>query len=217
MARRVKSFGGQQQTLPIKDPKEIERFMYYLLKKRELAKTPVKKYQADRNWMLCLVGFNTAFRAEDLLQLRVKDVSKGYVSVKENKTGKMQNFRMNKELHQDIVAYVKRNFLTEYDYMFMGQKTKQDGKDYYLPITRQQGHSIVSKTAQAIGIAYTFGLHSLRKTFGHQYILNGGSWQTLSKMYNHNDIPTTQLYVMWDSVDAEKERAATYLGGVHKK
>lgn len=217
MARRIKSFGGQQQTLPVKDPKEIERFMYYLLKLREQAKTDVKRYQADRNWMFCLVGFNTAFRAEDLLQLRVGDVIKGYVSIKENKTGKMQNFRMNKDFHQDIKDYVKRNHLTEYDYMFKGQKTKQDGIGYFNPLTRQQGHSIVSKVAEAIGINYTFGLHSLRKTFGYQYIASGGSWQTLTKMYNHDDIATSMLYVMWNREDAEKERASIYLGGVHKK
>lgn len=216
MGRRIKYFGGQHQTMPIKDPQEIERFMFYLLKKREQAKSEVKRYQADRNWMLCLVGFNTAFRAEDLLQLRVTDVIKGYMSIKENKTGKMQNFRMNKDFHQDIMNYVARNNLTQYDYMFMGQKTMQDGKAYSLPITRQQGHSLLSKTAEAIGIAYTFGLHSLRKTFGYQYILNKGSWQTLSKMYNHDDIATSQLYVMWGREDAERDRTSTYLGGVHK-
>lgn len=217
MPRRVKYFGGQHQTNPIKDTKELERFMFYLLKKREQARTPVKKYQADRNWMLCLVGFNTAFRAEDLLQLRVKDLIKGYISIKENKTGKMQNFRMNKEFHQDILAYIQRNNLTEYDYMFMGQKTKQDGKDYWLPITRQQGHAIVSKTAQAVGIAYTFGLHSLRKTFGYQYLVNKGNPETLMKMYNHDDYNVTRLYVMWGVEDAEKDRAAVYLGGVHNR
>lgn len=216
MGRRVKYFGGQQQTMPIKDQKELDRFMFHLLKKREVAKSDVKHYQADRNWMLCLLGFNTAFRAEDLLQLRVKDVIRGYVHIKENKSGKMQNFRMNQKLHQDIIDYVKRNNLTEYDYMFMGQKTKQDGKVYSLPITRQQGHSIVSKAAESIGIIYTFGLHSLRKTFGYQYIKSGGSRETLMKMYNHDDYNVTLMYVMWGVEDAERDRTATYLGGVHK-
>ncbi len=216
MPRRIKYFVGQHQTHPLKDTKDIERFMFYLLRKRELAKSEVKRYQADRNWMLCLVGFNTAFRAEDLLQLRVADVIKGYVSIKENKTGKMQNFRMSKELHNDIKEYVERNNLTVYDYMFMGQKKIQDGNPYYYPITRQQGHAIVSRVADEVGISTVFGMHSLRKTFGHQYIKNGGSWQTLTKMYNHDDIIVTQAYVMWDINDAERERAGVYLGGVHK-
>lgn len=215
--RRVKKYGGQKETWPIKDPKQLESFMLHLLKQKELAKTPVKKYQADRNWMLCLIGFNTAFRAEDLLQLRVMDLINGYVSIIENKTGKAQNFRMNNELHRDILDYVKRNNLSQFDYMFLGQKTVQDGKEYALPITRQQAYYIVKDVSKAIGIGFIFGVHSLRKTFGYMFIKNGGSWQTLTKMYNHDDILVTQRYVMWDIDDAQKERAAIFIGAPHKK
>lgn len=215
--RRIKTFGGQKTTLPIKDPKELESFIYYFLNKRSKAKSEIKKYQADRNWMLVLIGLNTAFRAEDLLQLRVVDVIKGYVSIIENKTKKPQHFRMRKEFHQDILNYIERNNLGDYDYMFLGQKKVQDGKVYPHPITRQQGHKIISEAAKEVGIPYTIGLHSLRKTFGYMYIkYGGGNWQTLSKMYNHNDIPTTQLYVMWDLEDAQKDRSQIYIGNYHK-
>lgn len=213
MARRIKHFGGQHQTLPIKDKKMLDEFMYNLLRKRERAKTEVKRYQADRNWMLCLVGFNTAFRAEDLLQLRVKDL-KGYIHIKENKTGKVQNFKMNSGFLKEVYEYVKRNHLTDYDYMFLGQKTVQNGKKYVYPITRQQAHKIVAKNAKEIGITFTFGLHSLRKTFGYMYIKNGGNPQTLMKMYNHDDYNVTMLYVCWGKEDAEADRTAVFLGGV---
>lgn len=214
MARRIKTFGGQHQTLPIKEERQLNEFMYNLLRKRECAKTKVKKYQADRNWMLCLVGFNTAFRAEDLLQLRVCDLIDGYVHITENKTGKMQNFKMNKKFHQEIKAYVERNNLTRFDYMFLGQKKLQDGKVYSYPITRQAAHRIVSKNAKEIGINFTFGVHSLRKTFGYMYIKNGGKPETLMKMYNHDDYNVTMLYVCWGKDDAEKDRASRFLGGV---
>ena len=81
--RRIKHFGGQQATLPIKNDKQLRTVMLYLLQKKEHAKTPIKYYLAYRNYMLFLIGFNTAFRAEDLLQLRVKDVIKGFVSILE--------------------------------------------------------------------------------------------------------------------------------------
>ncbi len=212
--RRIKTFGGQHQTLPIKDEKMLRNFMYCLLNKREKASTEVKRYQADRNWMMCLIGFNTAFRAEDLLQLRVIDVKYGYVHIKENKTGKMQNYKMNKQLKDEINKYIERNHLTDYDYMFLGQKKVQDGKIYSLPITRQQAHRIVSRTAKEVGIGFTFGIHSLRKTFGYMYIKNGGKPETLMKMYNHDDYNVTMLYVCWGKDDAEKDRAASFIGGV---
>ena len=214
--RRIKYFGGQQETLPIKDSKTIDKIMIYLIQETEHAKSPTKKYLTYRNYMLFLIGLNTAFRAEDLLQLRVKDVEKGFVSIKENKTGKVQNFRMNKELHQSILDYIKEFDLKSNDYLFMGQKKKDTykGKSWKViyPITRQQGRNIVTKVGKAVGIDFKFGLHSLRKTFGYQYIKKGGNVMTLMKMYNHYAPDVTLLYVMWGTDDAEADRESTFIG-----
>ena len=211
MARRIKYFAGQKETQPIKDKKQLQDLLYSLLNKIDKAKSEVKKYQAYRNYMLVLVGLNTAFRAEDLLQLRVCDLN-GYISIKENKTGKMQNFKMNKDFKAEVDKYVERFNLGRYEYMFMGQKTVVDGKPYALPINRQQGHRIVSRAGKAIGIQFVFGLHSLRKTFGYQYINNGGQILTLMKMYNHDSPDVTLRYVCWGRDDAEKAREGVYLG-----
>lgn len=217
MARRIKKTGGQEMTLPVKDKRQLDAIMTYLLYKKEHAKTPIKEYQAYRNYMLFLIGLNTAFRAEDLLQLRVKDVIKGYVSIKENKTGKMQNFRMNKQLHDEILKYIETYELKHSDYLFMGQKKKDTykGKTWNViyPITRQNARLIFQKVAEAVGIDYKFGLHSLRKTFGYMYIKNGGNVITLMKMYNHDEPGTTLLYVMWNKEDAESERESVFIGG----
>jgi len=217
MARRIKYFGGKKQTLPIKDPKLLKKVFDFLIREKEHAKTDIKKYQAYRNYILFLVGFNTAFRAEDLLQLKVKDVEKGYVSIKENKTGKVQNFRMNKQLHEEIMEYIKTYELTTNDYLFMGQK-KHDtykGKTQAViyPITRQNCQNVIfPKVIKACGIDFKFGLHSLRKTFGYMYILNGGNVITLMKMYNHDSPDVTLLYVMWNTEDIEKERESIFIG-----
>ena len=222
MSRRIKVLGGQAETLPIKDPKLLSAFMRYLLLQYEHTKdsSKTRKYQAYRNYMLALIGINTAFRAEDLLQLRVADVIDGYMHIKENKTGKMQNFKINGKLHEDIKKYVEKNGLTRSDYLFMGQKKTQtyNGRSYPIiyPITRQQGHRIIHTAGRAVGIYFVFGLHSLRKTFGYHYILNGGKPDTLMKMYNHDDYDYTKRYVHWGTEDAEKDREAVYLGAVHK-
>ena len=221
MARRIKTHGGQKMTLPIKEHKMLDRLMIYLIHEKEHAKTPIKKYQSYRNYILFLIGLNTAFRAEDLLQLRVADVIKGYVSIKENKTGKMQNFRMNKRLHDEILEYIKEYDLKTNDYLFMGQKKKDTykgiTKNILYPITKQNCQNVIfPKVKKACGIDFTFGLHSLRKTFGYMYILNGGNILTLMKMYNHDKPETTLLYVMWNTEDAEKSREAIFIGGNKK-
>lgn len=218
MARRIKYFGGKDETLPIKDKKLLKRVMDFLVREKEHAKSDIKRKQAYRNYMLFLIGLNTAFRAEDLLQLRVKDVEKGYVSIKENKTGKMQNFRMNKQLHDEIMEYINTYELKPNDYLFMGQKKKDTYKgntrDVIYPITRQNcQETIFPKVIKACGIDFKFGLHSLRKTFGYMYIANGGNVITLMKMYNHDSPDVTLLYVMWNTTDIEKERESIFIGG----
>lgn len=211
MARRIKFFAGQHSTQPIKDIRQLKELFAYLQRRTEKAKSEVKRYQADRNYMLVLIGVNTAFRAEDLLQLRVCDVVKGYVSIKENKTGKMQNFRMNGQLHEAIVQYCEHWKLTSHDYLFRGQKNFEDGKGYVYPINRQMAYSIVTKACRAVGIDYVVGMHGLRKTFGYHYIKNGGNVITLMKMYNHDSPDVTLLYVCWGREDAEGERQKFFL------
>ena len=211
MARRIKTFGGQQATVPIKQKRDLDALMNYFLVQRERASTPIKKAQADRNWFLVLIALNTAFRAEDLLQLRVADLEDGYVHIKEAKTGKMQNFRMNRFLHQDIKEYIQRNELTRYDYFFFGQKNRN------FAITRIQANRILKRAGKAIGLKQEISMHSLRKTFGYHYILNGGNILTLMKMYNHDETSTTEIYICWGKDDAESDRAGVYLGANHRK
>lgn len=209
--RVIKKITNKKATVPIKDKKEMEAITNYFLIKRSEAKTEIKRRQADRNWMLCLLGFNTAFRAEDLLQLKVLELQNGYISIKENKTGKMQNFRMNLKLYEDILEYIDRNKLTQYDYMFFGQKNRS------MAITRQQADSVLKEAAKGTKLKSRFSLHSMRKTFGYRYYKDNGKLLTLMKMYNHNDTITTLLYICWGTEDAEESRMQIYNAGSHRK
>lgn len=209
--RVIKKIVNKKATVPIKDKKEMEAITNYFLIKRSEAKTEIKRRQADRNWMLCLLGFNTAFRAEDLLQLKVLELQNGYISIKENKTGKMQNFRMNLKLYEDIQEYIDRNKLTQYDYMFFGQKNRS------MAITRQQADSVLKEAAKGTKLKSRFSLHSMRKTFGYRYYKDNGKLLTLMKMYNHNDTITTLLYICWGNEDAEESRMQIYNAGSHRK
>lgn len=214
--RRVKKIPtGKQQTRPVKDKKQIDEILYYLLSKRERARKKgqmARAWQYDRNYILVLVGFNTAFRAEDLLQLRVKDLVHGHISIKENKTGKMQMFNIKKELLDIIKDYVDRNELIDYDYMFPSQRSDGVCK----AISRQQADRIMKDIKKKLNINYVFGMHSLRKTFGYQYYSINHDVLTVMKMYNHDSPDVTLHYIMWDTDDIEKARESVYIG-VEKK
>lgn len=209
--RRVKyKSSGKQTTLPIKDMREINRIASYLLIKRDKAKQngQDKRYLTYyRNYMLFICGINLAFRAEDLLQLRVKDLVDGYVQIKENKTGKSQIFPLNKAFVADVKRYVEVMSLTPHEYLFPSQRPGVIGA-----ITRQQADRIMWDIKRNCKINYTFAMHSLRKTFGYMYYKNGGKLLTLQKMYNHDDPSTTLRYIMWDDNDVQKERKTIYIG-----
>ena len=209
--RVIKTYGGRKATFPLKDKRDMDSIAYYFLRARDKARSEAKRWQADRNWMMCLLGFNTAFRAEDLLQLRVFDVLQGYVTIKENKTGKVQNFRMRKELAEDIGSYIERNNLGVYDYLFCGQKNSE------MAITRQQADNVLKKVARDIKLKGRLSMHTMRKTFGYHYYKDDGKLLTLTKMYNHDSPETTLLYICWDTDDAENDRMKVYNAGVHRK
>lgn len=211
-SRRIKSLANAQTTEPIREERDIKNLLNHMLIKYEKAKTPAKQYQAYRNYMIILIGLNTAFRAEDLLQLRVKDINNGYVHIQENKTKKIQNYKMTNQLSSEISKYIKMFDLKPSEYLFLGQKRKEDGKPYNYPITRQMAYKMISKAGEELGFGFVFGVHSLRKTFGYRYIKNGGNLITLMAMYNHSKPEITLKYVMWRNEDISKDRKAFYIG-----
>ena len=79
-------------------------------------------------------------------------MSKGYIHIKENKTGKMQNFRMNKQLHNDVLEYIERNGLGDYDYLSRDRKRSKTANRIIYRITRQRAYNIVEKNGEEVGI-----------------------------------------------------------------
>lgn len=209
--RRIKTGSGIHTTYPLKDKKDMEMITNYFLLKRERSNSKVKIKQADRNWMMCLLGFNTAFRAEDLLQLKVRDLENGSILIRENKTGKPQHFKMNKFLYDDIQQYIERNKLTSHDYIFYGQKSDT------MSITRQQANRVLIKAAKEMKLKSKLSMHTLRKSFAYHFIKNGGNILTLQKMLNHESPEVTMLYICWETNDAEIEREGIYNAGTHRK
>lgn len=209
--RPIKQTQRKTATVPIKDKREVELIMRCLRRRIEIAKSEIKKKQARRNWMLVLLGLNTAFRVEDLVQLKVPDVIKGFFSIIENKTGKCQNYRINKYLFEDIKNYIQDNELLESDYLFYTQK-----KSRLTPMTRQHVDRILKSVADEIKLRQNFSAHSLRKTWAYQKYKDGTPLITISKMLNHHDVEETLLYICWGEEDIDREREATYYGAVHR-
>jgi integrase len=172
---------------PIKKLKDIEKIKQYL-----------KGKENRRDYMLFVVGINIGLRAGDLLELKIKDVLSGKnfndsVLIKEQKTGKMREFSLNKSAKDAIQYYLENT--TEYDsddYLF---KSRKGGR-----LTVQAAHKIIKGLLRELNIKGNYGTHSLRKTWAyHVYINNAKNnpmiLPTLQKMLNHSNQATTLRYI----------------------
>lgn len=203
-------------TVPIKDIKVIKKMMDYL--KLEITKaegcSEWQRYIPYRNYIMVLLGLNTALRCEDILQLKANDLIKNRLCITENKTLKDQKFFLNKAVQDEVLVYINEFKIEPHEYLLQSRNT--DKTKEAKPITRVQAFQVMKKLGLKVGINYTFGMHSLRKTFGYQYIMNSKdktvALLNLQQIYNHGNIKTTQLYIGWTNDDVEATRRDFKIG-----
>ena len=91
MSRYYKVNYGRKTVRPFK-LEDAKNIMIMLQKKRDATDNDRLKKIYDRDWLMFKLGLNTAFRIEDLLQIKVDDLLlKGTMYTREHKTKKEQN------------------------------------------------------------------------------------------------------------------------------
>jgi integrase len=133
---------------------------------RDLAKIDAMKKvlrgQSIRDWLLFVLGINSALRVSDLLRLRQADVydSRGRVldavRIREKKTGKEKLFRLNQSAKKALEVYIQGDGHNPDAYLFRSRQGVNK------PISRQQAWVILGDAARAVGIAGCIGSHAMR-------------------------------------------------------
>lgn len=170
---------------PLKDLGAIKRIKQYLYGK-----------ESRRDYLLFVMGINVGLRIGDLLQLRIEDVVdentskiKSSVQVREQKTGKMREFTINKAATAAIQEYLD-SLGSRNPKAFLFKSRKGDG-----PLTTRSAHKLIKTTLRELGIKGNYGTHSLRKTFGYHRYINNVKLETLQRMFNHSSPATTLRYI----------------------
>lgn len=192
--------GGQSSVQPIRDETDLKNFINYFKKLRNMEPNPKKQKLYDRNYMLILVGVNTALRFSDLRRLTVDKVKFNYISQRDKKTNKENKFSLNKEIYEEVLSYIKRNNLQEGDFLF------QSSERYNQPLTRQQGYNIIQQVKNGIGIHYQVGTHTLRKTFGFWFYRQFKDIVSLQSILNHTSPQQTLIYIGMQKVEVDEKR-----------
>ena len=170
-------------TCPIRKEEDLQRFKNYYLEKGNM-----------RNYLLIVVGLNTALRIGDVLKLKWEDVYdehwgrfRRHLHVVEQKTGKQNYIALN-----DCI-------ISTLEQCYHGQK----GEEYLFctnrhvnrPISRSQAWRIIRKAAEETGQDEHISCHSLRKTFGYHAWKQGVSPVMLMMIYNHSSYQITKRYL----------------------
>lgn len=156
----------------------------------------IKRLLSDkpRDRLLFIMGVNSGMRVQDLLGLRIKDVSElkvgDRISVKEKKTGKENVIIINKEIKMALGEYLNAGEHQPNHFLFKSRK----GRNY--PLTTFRVTRLVKSWAEAVGVHGNFGAHTLRKTWTyHQRKTFGVSWEVLAKRLNHSSPSITRRYL----------------------
>ncbi len=205
MSRYFKVNYGRKTVRPFK-VEDVKNMMILIKKKRDNTENEDEKRMYDRDWLMIKLGLNTAFRIQDLLQLRVNDLLlKGTMYVRESKTKKEQYWELNDKLHKEVIDYINRNNLYEDEFLFQSRKGTNK------PISRQNAWIRIKDYADEVGIKYLIGCHSLRKCFARTFYENTHDLITLQQMLNHSSPQITLIYICWDDADQQKSRKEFYL------
>lgn len=170
---------------PIRSKEDIQEIVLWFMEQ------DMEKYA-----VLFKFGCYTGLRAGDIVNFKVKDVyKKNHVVLREQKTAKVKEFKLNPIVQDLLNNWVEKNNLETEDYLFQGRRG--------VPIDRSQVYRLIVKACEDIGIETNVGTHTMRKTFGYHHYKQFNDIATLQKIYNHSspDVTLTYIGITQDRID----------------
>lgn len=146
----------------------------------------VLKAKNERDYVLLMMGLYTALRISDILRIRVEDIKKNYITIREKKTSKLRRIYLNHDLKQALNSYIH----DKEPYEFLIRSREGINK----PISRARAYDILKEAAEEVGID-SVGTHSLRKTFGYWAYKDTKDVAALQKLFNHSNPEETLRYI----------------------
>ena len=134
---------------------------------------------------------NTAFRANELLSLKVGQVRSllpgDVLSVKQSKTGKFRQVTVNNAVVEAISLHLAANPLMDDEPLFMGKRGC---------LTVPTVSTMVKTWCENAGLKGSYGSHTLRKTWGYwQRMERGTAVPLLMEAFGHATQQQTLAYL----------------------
>jgi len=149
---------------------------------------------SPRNSLLFRIGINTILRISDIIRLKYSQVfdtlgkSRGYLVIREQKTGKEKKIKLNSLVQKYLVAHKNYYNLDGDDYLFFSFKNRSKHID------RTVAYKILKLAATQCGIQ-NFGTHSMRKTLAYYIYTETKNLALVMNMLNHKNPAVTLRYI----------------------
>ncbi len=163
-----------------------------------------------RNYLMMIMGLNTALRISDILEIRWGDVYdferqeyRKHLSIVEQKTDKCSLIFLNKNVKEALAEHlsylIKSGKIPEPD-TWVFENLKRPGN----PISRIQAFRIIKKDAEECHLEGVISCHSLRKTFGYHAWQQGTEPVLLMNIFNHSSFRNTVRYLGIEQDDRDR-------------
>lgn len=206
---------GRKLVQPIRTQKDIEKIYSYLEMKIETSNNQYKKNNI-RNKLLIQLGMNTGLRIGDILDFRVKDFNTKNITIRDQKTSKMNSFVLHEKMYKLVLEYIDKMELRENDFLFTNfTYSKDQAGNKFLnnkPLTKQALHYVFKDIQKNCKLDYSINTHSMRKSFGYHHYKKNKDIYLLMKIFNHSDVTITQRYIGLIEDDKNKSRENFTLG-----
>lgn len=180
---------------PIKDKRKVDAFL-------RIARTHGEKY-----YLIAKFQLNTGLRIIDVLKTHISDIFlptyrfREYLTLKEKKTGKEKQIKLNEEMKRCLKSYVLQQNLSYNGYLFPGRK--EDAHITYYQVWR-----VFTDIAEQLSLE-NFATHSLRKTWGYfSYKASKHNIALIMAMFNHDSERETLKYIGIDQDEKDKVYSA---------
>lgn len=147
------------------------------------------------------IGLNLALRISDLLSIKFSDIQSDRLIIRESKTGKIANIKLN---HKTLARIKRiRNEHPNHIYLFQSYRNQRAKTVTPAPLSRRY----VSRAFAVIGedIKLPLGTHSMRKTRGYLLYQQTRDIGRVMKMLRHNAEGTTLRYIGIEQDDIDKD------------
>lgn len=197
---RVITRDGQNITKPLTKEDYAAMSNQALINRDRCREGSEEYYHHYRDYMLMLIGVNTGCRIEVECEMRAADFKGGRVTITEFKTKKRHQYVMDKEVYAEIMKYINYFGITDREFLFRTYRNRYDA------ITRQTAWRRIKSLAEQVGVKYTVGAHSLRKSYGRWLYDETHDIHLVQQFYMHSSAETTERYICLEKGDVDAAR-----------